>query len=104
MYTITRINGMLRWANFVQSDANKGILDSFNGAWHTKHIGTTFKIIFEAIVEWDDIFILHDNIYSIWFPVEFILPSGLTSLSLTSLSGHSTIQVFLVPSRCGMMW
>ncbi len=62
VYTITKINGMLEWANFVQTDANKRILDSFDGAWHTKHIGTTLTIIFQAIVEWDDMFIIHDNI------------------------------------------
>ncbi len=57
VHAITRINCMLRQANFVKPAASKRRLDSFSGAWYTKHNGTTLRIIFQILRKWDDIFL-----------------------------------------------
>ena len=68
---ISRINNMLKYAIFVINHAGRMKLISFNGAWYTEYIGTTFVIIFQTLIKQDWILSppwwhLQDVIRGIW--------------------------------------
>ena len=117
VHTITRINDMLRWANFVKTGASKGILYSFNGALHTKHNDGTFMIIFKILIILSDKLRLHKgnwpavdgNIVTALFCKSFFKTHSAISLKAAShwfpLQPHSAgfgfiMQTHFLSSSC----
>ncbi len=58
---ISRMNKMLKYANFIEADANTWRVDSYDGAWNTKHNNTNFVTISQVLMIWGDLFVLHDS-------------------------------------------
>ena len=59
----SRINDMLKWSNLVKIGANSVRIDSFNDTWYTEHNGTTFWMMFQKIMQWNDLLLLMITFY-----------------------------------------
>ena len=46
-----------------ENRAGNVILVSFNGAWYTEHVDTTFVTVSQVLMEWGQFFVYRGNIW-----------------------------------------
>ena len=107
VHASSKINNMLREANFSRNQNSKLRIGSYNGAWCAEHIGAAFTTISQILMEWSKFFIFCDFIWQTL--VRVISISGCCSILCFELVGHvvsSLLQViyqwhsnWLIPFR-----